>query len=76
MQSAETIYKESVRPLPLAERIRLANIILRDAGKQIPSRSGERSALDILQSIPPNGNSRTSSEIDEYLHSERDSWDD
>jgi hypothetical protein len=76
MPSVEAIYNESVKRLPLEERIRLANIILREANEPVAPTGDKRSALDLLQSLPSNGHSRTSIEIDKYLNTERGSWED
>ena len=75
MPSIETIYQESVRPLPRRDQVRLAEIIMERAARstQNPNR---RSALEIIESARATTPTRTAAEIDEYLKTERDSWDD
>jgi hypothetical protein len=75
MPSVETIYQESIRPLPVGDQVRLAEIIMERAARsqQNPNR---RSVLEILESARATTSGRTAAEIDEYLGAERDSWDD
>jgi len=76
MPNVETIYKESVKPLPLSDQLRLAEIIVKRAhGKREPSVQ-RKSVLEILASVGPPKKPRSAAEIDEYLRKERDSWDD
>lgn len=74
--SIETIYRETVRPLPVDEQIRLADMIREKVDSERRSSKARRSALDILESLMAETPPRTAAEIDEYLRSERDSWDD
>lgn len=76
MPSIETIYRETVRPLPVDEQIRLADMIRENIDAEKRSSKPKRSALDILESVRAKTPPRTAAEIDEYLRSERDSWDD
>ncbi len=75
MPSIETIYRETVKPLPVDEQRRLADLIRRNIALGPHSTGSKRSALEILESIQADRIFRTSSEADEYLKSERDSWD-
>lgn len=72
MQSVETIYRETIRPLPADEQIRLADMIREELRSSRP----KRSALDIIESLRAKTPRRSAAEIDEYLRAERDSWDD
>ncbi len=76
MPSVETIYRETVMPLPVDDQKRLADIILENVEHNPSSSKKRRSALDVLNSIRVKGIFRTTAEIDEYIERERDSWDD
>ncbi len=73
MQSLESIYQQTIRPLPVDDQLRLAEIIRQRAGDEPPSR---RSALEILRNIQPPKPIHSVAEIDSYIREERDSWDD
>lgn len=75
MPSVETIYRETVRPLPVEDQKRLADMILENVENETRSLKPKRSALDILRSIRAERAFKTSAEVDEYLRTERDSWD-
>jgi hypothetical protein len=75
MPSVETIYQESIRPLPLADQMRLADMILKHSPNTI-KRSQRRSVLDIIKEAREHIPKRSAAEIDEYLKTERDSWHD
>ena len=75
MPSVETIYRETVRPLPVEDQKRLADMILENVENETRSLKPKRSALDILRSIQVERAFKTSAEVDEYLRTERDSWD-
>ena len=76
MPSVETIYREAIRPLPIDEQKRLADLILANVRDDERSAKPRRSVLEILENIPPPKHPRSVAEIDEYLRKERDSWDD
>lgn len=73
MPNAETIYQQSVRPLPSSEKLRLATIILQNLSQ---SETRSQSAFDLLQTIKKQQVFATSGEVDEHLKAERESWDD
>ncbi len=75
MPSIETIYRETVRLLPVDEQIRLADLIRENAGRESRSSGTKLSAFDILKSIEVEGIFKTSAGVDEYIRTERDSWD-
>ena len=70
----ETIYREAIRPLPVDDQRRLAEMILERAGQ--PEPEDRRSVLDIIHSIRAKSPKRSAAEIDEYLRQERESLDD
>ena len=74
MPSVETIYRETIRPLPVDDQMRLAEMIRENV--ETRSSKPRRSALDIIESIRAKTPARSAAEIDEYLRTERDSWDD
>ena len=72
MQDVQTIYQQTILPLPANEKLRLATIILQDLSE------GEKpsvSALDLLQSLPDEKVFDSPDEVNEYLKAERESWD-
>ncbi|MGD9630702.1 MAG: hypothetical protein AB7V18_15805 [Pyrinomonadaceae bacterium] len=73
MQSVESIYQQSIRLLPIKDQLRLAELIKERVAADRPDR---RSAVEILQKIQPSRPTHSVAEIDTYLRSERDSWDD
>lgn len=78
MPSVETIYRETVRPLPVEDQKRLADMILDNVESETRPPEQKRSVVDVLRSIHANAKPafKTSAEVDEYLRTERDSWDD
>lgn len=73
MQTVETIYRESVRQLPDAEKLELAARILHDLSKT--KSNSQKSAVEMLDSMPAARLFKNSDEIDEYLRRDRESWD-
>ncbi len=72
MQDIQTIYRQTIMPLPPSEKLRLATIILQDLS------DGEKpfvSALDLLQSLPDEKVFDSSDKVNEHLKTERESWD-
>ncbi len=79
MQNATEIYGKQVRQLPSAERLRLAALILEDlTAEQTENieKPQQFSALQILDEQTGGRIFKTSEEADEYLKTERESWDD
>lgn len=72
MQNAQTIYQQTVLPLPDSEKLRLATIILQNLSDGEPK---TQSAFDLLQSIRNETVFSTAQEVDEHLRTERESWD-
>ena len=75
MPSVETIYQESVRPLPVGEQVRLAEIIMERAPR-VSQDSHRGSVLELLKSIHAKKLGRTAAEINDYIKTERESWGD
>jgi hypothetical protein len=71
MQSVEKIYKQTILPLSRNERLRLARIIIEQEEKEAP----RLSAYDFLQSLSGERVFKDPKEVDEFLRSERESWD-
>jgi len=72
MKDVQTIYRQTIMPLPPSEKLRLATIILQDLS------DGEKpsvSALDLLQSLPDEKVFNSPGDVDEHLKAERESWD-
>lgn len=76
MPSIETIYRETVRPLPVDDQKRLADMIMKNVEAEPSSAKPKQSVLEILESLRERTPRRSAAEIDESLRAERDSWDD
>lgn len=76
MPSVETIYRDTVRPLPVSDQVRLADMIMENVESESSSSEPRRSALDLLNSIHAERIFRTPAEVDEHIRTERDSWED
>jgi hypothetical protein len=72
MANVQTIYQQTILPLPNSEKLQLAAIILQNLSK---SETKTSSALDLLQNLPNERVFSNSQEVDQHLKSERDSWD-
>lgn len=72
MQNAQTIYQQTVLPLPNTEKLRLATIILQNLSK---NESNSKSAFDLLQNMPNERVFSSAQEVAEHLKAERESWD-
>lgn len=75
MPSVETIYQETVMPLPVVDQMRPAEMIVKRAAKARQYRD-RGSILKLLKSIHAKKLGRSAAEIDESIRTERDSWDD
>ncbi|MGD9560691.1 MAG: hypothetical protein AB7F88_01325 [Pyrinomonadaceae bacterium] len=76
MPSVETIYRETVRPLPVEDQKRLADMILDNVDKGTHPPAQKRSVLEVLRSIHAQPAFKTAAEVDEHIRMERDAWDD
>jgi hypothetical protein len=74
MTNATEIYAQSISRWPTAERLRLAALIINGLMQSAPP-APRRSALELLESLPPGGLFKISAEVDRYLQEERDSWE-
>ena len=75
MTSVQEIYRSTIVPLPSAERLQLAALILGDLTKTAPEEPTV-SVLELIASFPRQRGFQSPAEVDEYLKQERDSWDD
>lgn len=78
MQNATEIYGKQVRQMPPVERLRLATLILEDLTAEqtkMSEKPKQFSALQILEQQTGGRIFKTSKEADEYLETERESWD-
>ena len=76
MPSVETIYQNSVRPLPIGDQVKLADLIMENVNSESNSPKAKLSVLEILEAHPPKRVFKDASEVDKWLRAERDSWDD
>jgi hypothetical protein len=74
MQNAQTIYQQNIFRLPDSEKLRLATLILQDLTEENETRKNV-SALDLLENLPAAQSFNSAREVDEYLKTERESWD-
>lgn len=72
MQNAQTIYQQTILPLPADEKLRLATLILQSLSED---EKHSQSALDLLQNIEDSRAFASPKEVDEHLKAERESWD-
>ena len=75
MPSVETIYQESIRPLPVGDQVRLADLIMKNVNVASQSPRNKLSVLEILEAHPVKRVFEDSTEVDQWLRTERDSWD-
>lgn len=72
MQKVETIYQQSILPLPNGEKLRLAAIILQNLTNHEKSK---KPALDLLRELPNTRVFSSLKDVDNHLKAERESWD-
>ncbi len=72
MQNAQTIYQQTILPLPDSEKLKLATIILQNLTND---ERNSQSAFDLLQSIQNERVFISPQQVDEHLKAERESWD-
>ncbi len=75
MQNAQSIYQQDIIRLPNSEKLRLASLILQNLADENGTKK-QTSALDLLENLPAARSFNSAFEVDEYLKSERESWDD
>lgn len=73
MQNAQTIYQQTILPLPASEKLRLATMILQSLSDN--GEENSQSALDLLENIQTERVFASAKEVDEHLKAERESWD-
>lgn len=72
MQNVQTIYQQTILPLPKSEKLRLATIILQSLSDDTEKTT---SALDFLENLQIEKVLKSADEVDLYLKAERKSWD-
>lgn len=72
MGNVQTIYQQTILPLPNSEKIRLAALILQNLSN---SEIKTQTAYDLLQNLPNNRVFSNAQEVENHLKSERESWD-
>jgi hypothetical protein len=72
MQDVQTIYRQTILPLPSSDKLRLAAIILQDLSSDEKS---SISAIDLLQSLQGEKVFNSPEEVNKHLKAERESWD-
>ena len=72
MTDLQTIYRQTILPLPKSDKLRLAAIILQSLSDETEKNT---SALDFLENLQIERAFDSAGEADEYLMAERESWD-
>lgn len=72
MQSVDSIYRQTILPLPKNEKLRLATIILQSLSDDTEKTT---SALDFLENLQVKKTFKSADEVDRHLKAERESWD-
>lgn len=72
MQNVQTIYQQTILPLPKSEKLRLATIILQSLSDDTEKTT---SALDFLENLQIEKVFKSADEVDRHLKAERESWD-
>jgi hypothetical protein len=72
MQDVQTIYQQTVLPLPDDEKLRLATIILQNLSAETEKSA---SALDFLENLQIEGVFQNAEVVERHIKAERESWD-
>ncbi len=72
MQNAQTIYQQTVLPLPNDEKLRLATIILQNLSAETEKSA---SAFDFLENLQVEGVFQNAEVVERHIKAERESWD-
>lgn len=72
MQNAQTIYQQTILPLPDSEKLKLATLILQNLTND---ERESQPALNLFQSIQNERVFSSPQEVEEHLKAERESWD-
>jgi hypothetical protein len=72
MENVQTIYQQTILPLPSSEKLRLATIILQNLSN---SEIKTQTAYELLQNLPNNRVFLNAQEVENHLQTERESWD-
>lgn len=73
MQTTQEIYQQTISPLPDAEKLELASMILQNLTAEKSKR--KVSAVELLNRLPAQSIFKSPTEADEFLREERDSWE-
>jgi len=73
MQTTQEIYQRMISPLPDAEKLELASMILQNLTAEKSKRNV--SAIELLKQLPAQSIFKNPAEADEFLREERDSWE-
>lgn len=72
MQNAQTIYQQTILPLPAGEKLRLATIILQNLSNEAENII---SASDFLESLSSERVFENAEAVERHIKTERESWD-
>lgn len=72
MPNVQTIYQQTILPLPKNDKLRLATIILQSLSSETEKTT---SALDFLETLQIEKVFESADEVDRHLKAERESWD-
>lgn len=72
MPNAQTIYQQTISPLPDNEKLRLATIILQNLTQEVEKKI---STLDFLSNLPNERVFDNAEAVDRHLKEEREGWD-
>ncbi len=75
MQNVQELYSTSISQMPASEKLKLAAMILTNLANVAPKSEQRQSVRQMVREMPAGRLFKTSTEADEYLEQERDSWD-
>ena len=73
MQTTQEIYRQTILPLPDADKLEIASMILQNLTDKKADK--KFSAIELLKKMPERTLFETSEKVDEFLREERDSWE-
>lgn len=73
MQTTQEIYRQTILPLPDADKLEIASMILQNLTAEKTNK--KVSAVDLLKKLSGRKLFETPEEADEFLREERDSWE-
>ena len=75
MQNVQELYTTAISQMPPSERLKLAAMILTNLANIETKSEQHQSVRQMVREMPVGRLFKTSTEADEYLEQERDSWD-